>query len=61
MLYLLKKFEDKDVKDKTYRKVRDHCHCTSEYREITPKNIQIYLKKLQSLFTMDQTMVIILS
>ena len=26
------KFENKYVKDKKYRKVRDHCHYTEEYR-----------------------------
>ena len=26
------KFEGKHVKDKKYRKVRDHCHYTGEYR-----------------------------
>ena len=27
-----KKFEETYIKDKEHRKVRDHCHCTSEYR-----------------------------
>ena len=27
-----KKIENKYVKDKKYCKVRDHCHCTGEYR-----------------------------
>ena len=26
------KFENKNVKDKTYRKFRDHCHYRGEYR-----------------------------
>ena len=26
------KFENKCLKDKKYRKVRDHCHYTGEYR-----------------------------
>ena len=26
------KLEHKYVKDKKYHKIRDHCHCTSEYR-----------------------------
>ena len=27
------KFKDKHAKDKTYGKVRDHCHYTGEYRD----------------------------
>ena len=27
------KFENKYLKDRKYRKVRDHCHYTGEYRE----------------------------
>ena len=29
------KFENKYLKDKKYRKVRDHCHYTEEYRGAT--------------------------
>ena len=29
---LVKKFENKYLKDKKYRKVRGHCHYTGEYR-----------------------------
>ena len=28
----VKKFEDKNAKDKKYHKVRDHCHYAEEYR-----------------------------
>ena len=31
-IFIKKKFEDKYVKDKKYRKVRDHCQYTGEYR-----------------------------
>ena len=30
--YLLKRFEDKYIKDKKYRKVKDHYHYTDENR-----------------------------
>ena len=30
--YIENKFENKYMKDKKYRKVRDHCHYTGEYR-----------------------------
>ena len=31
-IFVKEKFEDKYLKDKKYRKVRDHCHYTGEYR-----------------------------
>ena len=30
--FVKEKFENKYLKDKKYRKVRDHCHYTGEYR-----------------------------
>ena len=35
------KFENKYVKDKKYRKVRDHCHYRGEYRRAVELNINI--------------------
>ena len=32
VILLKEKFENKYLKDKKYRKVRDHCHYTGEYR-----------------------------
>ena len=32
LLYLLKKIENKYLKDRKYYKVRDHCHYTRNYR-----------------------------
>ena len=31
-LIFVQKIENKYLKDKKYRQVRDHCHCTGEYR-----------------------------
>ena len=31
-IFVKEKFENKYLKDKKYRKVRDHCHYTGEYR-----------------------------
>ena len=31
-IFVKEKFEDKYLKDKKYRKVRDYCHYTGEYR-----------------------------
>ena len=33
MLYLRKKLLTEFVKDKIYRKARDHCHYTGKYRD----------------------------
>ena len=53
------KFENKYLKDKHYRKVRDYC--AGEYRCVyVIKNIA-YLKIFLLLFIMDLTMIIILS
>ena len=58
-------FEDKHAKDKKYCKVRDHFHYTSEYRgaahNICNLKYIMYLKKLPLFFTMDLTMIIMLS
>ena len=32
VIFVKKKIENKYLKDKKYRKVRDHCHYTGEYR-----------------------------
>ena len=32
VIFVKKKIENKYLKDKKYRKVRDHCHYTEEYR-----------------------------
>ena len=32
--FVKKKLKIKDLKDKKYRKVRDHCHYTGEYRVV---------------------------
>ena len=31
-IFVKEKFENKYLKDKKYRKVRDHCHYAGEYR-----------------------------
>ena len=43
------KFENKYLEDKKYRKVRDHCHYTGEYRG---ENTEKYMmeKKLQKIY-----------
>ena len=32
VILVKKKFENKYLKNKKHRKIRDHCHCTGEYR-----------------------------
>ena len=52
------------LKDKKYRKVRDHCHYTGEYRGAVHSicNLKYKVpKKILQFFIMDQTMIIILS
>ena len=54
----------KYLKDKKYRKVRDHCHYTGEYRGAVHSicNLKYKVpKKILQFFIMDQTMIIILS
>ena len=54
-------FEDKYAKDKKdiFKKVRDHCHYTGEYRSAAHRIF--YLKKSLYFFKMDPTMIIISS
>ena len=35
VIFIKRKFENKNLKDKKYRKVRDHCHYTMEFRGAT--------------------------
>ena len=35
VIFVRKKFENKNLKDKKYRKVRDHCHYAREFRGAT--------------------------
>ena len=57
-------FEDKHVKDKNYSKVRDHFHNTGKCRGAAHSicNLKYHApKKIPIDFTMDLTMIIILS
>ena len=57
------KFENKYLKGKKYRKVRDHCYCTGEYRSAAHSRCSLKFsvpKKIPIVFTMDLTMIIIL-
>ena len=52
------------MKDKKYRKVRDHCHHTGKYRAAPHSkwNLKYSVPKIfQQFFKMNQTMIIILS
>ena len=54
-------FENKDVKDKKYRKVRDYCHYTREYRGAAHSicNLKYGVpKKFPILFILDLTMIL---
>ena len=58
------KFENKYLEDKKYHKVRDHCLYTGEQRGAAHIICNLkynVLRKFLSFFTMDQTMIIILS
>ena len=35
VIFVRKKFENMNLKDKKYRKVRDHCHYAREFRGAT--------------------------
>ena len=63
--YIYKRtFEDKHAADKKYLKVRDYCHYTREYRGATHSICKLRYsvpKKILQFFTMDLTMIIILS
>ena len=71
LLYLNGKSEDKHPKNKNYHKIRDHCRYTGEYRDAAhskynlnyslTKEIKQKLKRKQKFFTMDLTIIIILS
>ena len=54
------KFEIEYLKDKKYRKARNHCHYTGEYRGAA-HSISNLKKKFLWFFIMDQTMIVILS
>ena len=58
------KIEDKYVKDKKYRKVRDNCHYTGEYKGAAHSIYSLKYsvpKKLQYLSIIDLNTIIILS
>ena len=38
LLHLLKKIENKYLKDKRYRKVKDHCHYTGEQASVSRRS-----------------------
>ena len=59
-----KRFQNKYLKDKKYRKIRDHCHYTGKYRGAahTICNLKYSVpKNFLQLFIIDLTMIIILS
>ena len=58
------KFEDKYAKDKTYGKVRNHCHHVGEYGGVAYHMCNLkysFPKEIPVVFKMDLTMIIILS
>ena len=58
------KFENKDLKDKKYCKVRDHCYYPRKYRGTADSECSLKYsvpKKFLYFFIADQTMIIILS
>ena len=60
----LEKFENRCLKDKKYRKVRDNCRYTGEHRGAAHSICILKYsvsKKFPIVFIMDQTMIIILS
>ena len=59
-----KKFENRYLENEKYRKVRDHCHYTGEYRSAAHSicNLKYSVpKKIPIVFHNGQTMIIILS
>ena len=59
-----KKIENKYLENEKYRKVRDHCHYTGEYRSAAHSicNLKYSVpKKIPIVFHNGQTMIIILS
>ena len=60
----IEKFESNFLKDKKYRKVRDHCHYTEKYRGLVHSICHLKYsapEKFQKFFIIDLTMIIILS